>query len=250
VTTGRSSAVRVLKFGEWTEFTRDAFVELFGDGIFRHGRYLFRGAADADYDLRSHFDRRFATVPTERRTALWERLVQEWRRGCEEAGVEPALIAEDRTLWALGQHYGLPTRLLDWSTSPYVAAFFAFANHLTSTPERFAHVAIWVLHLDNPVWSRADGVEVVTVPPIRNDRLRAQGGRFTLCRGAVGSLEEYVELHAEGVALTKCVLPASAAARALPDLDAMGITSAELFADLGGAATLATMRAVLQSDLL
>ena len=250
MTAGRASAVRVLKFGEWTEFTRDAFVELFGDGIFRHGRYLFRGAADADYDLRSHFDRRFATVPTERRTALWERLVQEWRRGCEEAGVEPALIAEDRTLWALGQHYGLPTRLLDWSTSPYVAAFFAFANHLTSTPERFAHVAIWVLHLDNPVWSRADGVEVVTVPPIRNDRLRAQGGRFTLCRGAVGSLEEYVELHAEGVALTKCVLPASAAARAMPHLDAMGNTTAAQCATLCGAATLATMRAVLQSDLL
>ena len=47
------SAVRVLKFGDWTEFTRDAFVELFEDGIFRHGRYLFRGAADADFDLRS-----------------------------------------------------------------------------------------------------------------------------------------------------------------------------------------------------
>ena len=38
-------------------------------------------------------------------------------------------------------------------------------------------------------------------------------------------------------------------ARALPDLDAMGVTSAELFTDLGGTATLATMRAVLQSDL-
>ena len=131
-----------------------------------------------------------------------------------------------------------------------MAAFFAFADHLTRTPERFAHVAIWVLHLDNPVWSRADGVEVVTVPPIRNDRLRAQGGRFTLCRASVGSLEEYVEQNAEGVALTKCVLPAAAATRALPDLDAMGITSAELFADLGGTATLATMRAVLQADLL
>jgi FRG domain. len=130
MTTRPASAVRVLKFGDWTEFTRDAFVELFGDGIFRHGRYLFRGAADADYDLRSHFDRRFATVPTERRMALWERLGQEWRRGCEQAGVDPALLAEDRTLWALGQHYGLPTRLLDWSTSPYVAAFFAFADHL------------------------------------------------------------------------------------------------------------------------
>ena len=51
-----------------------------------------------------------------------------------------------------------------------MAAFFAFADHLTRTPERFAHVAIWALHLDNPVWSRPGGVEVVTVPAVRNDR--------------------------------------------------------------------------------
>jgi FRG domain len=245
-----SGTVRVLRFGDWTEFVRDVFVELYGDGVFRHGRYLFRGVSDADWQLRSLFDRRFATVPTQRRLELWDRLVVEWRRGCEEAGVPPELIAEDRTLWALGQHHGLPTRLLDWSTSPYVAAFFAFADHLARTPERFAQVAIWALHLDNPVWSRPDGVEVVRVAPVSNERLRAQGGRFTLCRAPVASLEEYVERHAAGVALTKCVLPADAAGRALPDLDAMGITSAELFADLGGTATLATMRAVLQSDLV
>jgi FRG domain len=244
-----TGAVRVLKFGDWPEFSRDLFVELYGDGIFRQGRFLFRGVADADWGLQSLFDRRFATLTAQRRMQLWDRLVLEWRRGCEEAGVDPAVLAEDRTLWALGQHHGLPTRLLDWSTSPYVAAFFAFAEHLTRTPERFAHVAIWALHLDNPVWSRPEGVEVVTVRAVRNDRLRAQGGRFTLSRTPIGTLEDYVERYAEGVALTKCVLPASAADRALPDLDAMGITSAELFADLGGTATLATMRAVIQSDL-
>ena len=181
---------------------------------------------------------------------LWDRLVHEWRRGCEDVGVAPALLAEDRTLWALGQHYGLPTRLLDWSISPYVAAFFAFADHLTAHAGAAHHVAIWVLHLDNPVWSRPDGVEVVAAPAIGNVRLRNQGGRFTLCRASIGTLEEYVERFADDVALTKCVLPAAEAGRALADLDAMGITSAELFADLGGIATLATMRAVLQSDLL
>lgn len=243
------TAVRTVTYASWPEFTRDVFVELFGDGVFRHGRYLFRGAADADWPLSSLFDRRFAAVPMERRMQLWDRLVHEWRRGCAELGIDDAVLAEDRTLWALGQHHGLPTRLLDWSTSPYVAAFFAFADHLTRSPGRFSQVAVWALHLDNPVWLRAGGVEVVAVPTVANARMRNQGGRFTLCRASIATLEEYAERFATGTALTRCVLPAEAAGRALPDLDAMGITSAELFPDLGGVATLATMRAVLQADL-
>jgi hypothetical protein len=241
--------VRVVRYAGWNEFKRDVFAELFPDGVFRQGRYLFRGAANADWGLSSYFDRRFATVPLERRMKLWDRLVDEWRRGCHDLGVAPSVLDEDRKLWALGQHHGLPTRLLDWSTSPYVAAFFAFADHVTRRPDRFEHVAVWVLHLENPVWSRDGGVEVVAAPSLDNLRLRNQGGRFTLCRASIATLEEYVDRFADGVALTKCVLPATDAGRALPDLDAMGITSAELFPDLSGIATLATMRAVLQSDL-
>jgi hypothetical protein len=130
-----------------------------------------------------------------------------------------------------------------------VAAFFAFAQHLTAPPGRHHQVAVWVLHLDNPVWARQGGVEVVAAPSLDNVRLRNQGGRFTLCRASIATLEEYVERFADDVALTRCVLPAGEAGRALSDLDAMGITSAELFADLTGTATLATMRAVLAADL-
>jgi hypothetical protein len=243
------TTVRTIRYGGWVEFSRDLFPELFADGIFRPGRYLFRGVADADWRLSSAFDRRFATIPLERRLPLWDRLLAEWRQMCADQGVAASILTEDRKLWALGQHHGLPTRLLDWSVSPYVAAFFAFAGHLTAVPGRHHQVAVWVLHLDNPVWSRPGGVEVVAVPALENVRLRNQGGRFTLCRASIGTLEEYVERFADDVALTKCMLPAVEAGRALSDLDAMGITSAELFPDLSGVATLATMRAVLAAQL-
>jgi hypothetical protein len=38
------------------------------------------------------------------------------------------------------QHYGAPTRLLDWTASPYVAAYFAVSDHLDENG------AIWAFH--------------------------------------------------------------------------------------------------------
>ena len=49
---------------------------------------------------------------------------------------------EENNWWAVGQHYGLKTPLLDWSTSPYVAAFFAFSE-VTPKSERSRGRAIY-----------------------------------------------------------------------------------------------------------
>ena len=237
--------VRLIQYNGWVEFKRDVFAELFETGRFRSGRYLFRGCGDANWTLSSSFDRRFASVPLDRRLKLWDELVQEWRHGCEQMGIPASVINEDRKLWALGQHNGLPTRLLDWTTSPYVAAFFAFHDHVMAPAGRFDHVAVWALHAENLVWARERGVEIVSAPLLDNVRLRNQGGKFTLSRAPFTTLEDYVERFATEVALTKCVLPAADAEQALSDLDAMGINSYDLFPDLSGLAALATMRATL-----
>jgi hypothetical protein len=248
-----SSPVRTITYRDWAEFKRDLFLELYPNGAFQRGRYLFRGSGDADWELTTTFDRKFASVPLAARMRLWDQLVEEWRQGCVDAGVPATVTEDERALWALGQHHGLPTRMLDWSMSPYVAAFFAFRSHLLShlnghrdsgSAGAPAQVAVWVLHAENPVWAMG-GVEVVAAPAIANNRLRNQVGRFTLCRAAVGCLEEHVERLAAGTALTRCIVPAVEAAVALGELDAMGITDHELFPDLTGLADLATMRAAL-----
>ena len=49
----------------------------------------------------------------------------------------------DRASWlTLMQHYGLPTRLLDWSESPLVALYFA----LSSDKDAKTDAAVWVLN--------------------------------------------------------------------------------------------------------
>jgi len=223
-----------LHHDSWDEYKHDVVPELFGPGRFRAGEFLFRGCGDADWTLTPAFDRRFGALPTALRLDLWTLLLQSFRTACEQHGVPESILRDDSRLLAFGQHHDLPTRLLDWSLSPYVAAFFAFRQAFRGGGAA-DQVAIWVLDTRSDIWSAELGVELVAPPAIENVRLKNQAGRFTYSRTPYLALEDYVE-HSLGTGrpLLQITLPRAEAERALPDLEMMGISAQNLFPDVLG----------------
>ncbi|WP_165188544.1 FRG domain-containing protein [Caulobacter soli] len=87
--------------------------------------WVFRGHSDSAWKLRPKIGREDILGPWDpaAEISLFEEFCRRARQF--EAGVE-------FTYWdwlALAQHYGLPTRLLDWTENPLVAAYFAMASN-------------------------------------------------------------------------------------------------------------------------
>src|SRR5262249_27737075 len=86
-------------------------------------------------------------------------------------------------LTALAQHYGIPTRLLDWAWKPLVAAYCAAADCVNHPDVPRTHLAVWAISSEfvTAVGSTRDpSFYLISAPAATNPNLHAQGGVFTL----------------------------------------------------------------------
>jgi hypothetical protein len=230
----------------------------------RIGRRIHRGQRNPSWLLSSVFERSVLPLKgndlnadvkkaSEVASNLWkirERYVDRFiEYACGLPGLPGSMTPED--WWILGRHHGLVTPLLDWSESPYIAAFFALTDYMESLNPGFnlglptggikwgeGSIAIWELveteGMENGDFSI---VRPETEFSVHSLRVRAQKSVFTkLTHDVHLDLESYLRSRDLIPCLERYDIPGIEAAKALRDLDLMSITFSDLFPDLGGAA--------------
>ena len=243
--------MQVIRLSRWADFV--AHPEAQPD-------WAFRGEVSAQWPLVSSLTRRLQTYCGDDRS-LWppreERALRVFRRKAHIYLGDRAALDDDLRCLALMQHHGAPTRLLDFTKSPYVAAFFALEDAVTDA-------AVYALNTP-ALWSAAPAFDRSLTreridpqvagnferyflgnrwpviwfgePSEMDRRLVAQSGLFVVPGVLDQALDTILEGYAEaGPAIVKYVLPIEMRAQAMQALYRMNITNATLFPDLEGLA--------------
>jgi FRG domain-containing protein len=214
---------------DWNGFARA--IDDLCDGRSTEGGFVFRGHGQETHKLITSFDRHVHSKLKER-NARFNGLLE---RFIGDAGMTEGRVLEREEWVGLAQHYGLPTRLLDWSYSPYVAAFFAISSFV-GTNRRVLPV-IWVLDRDL-VQAEIDEAEfrVVSYRPRNNQRIKNQRGCFTEIKSDIMDLEVFLESKGLSGALRRLRLSKNVVPMAVRNLSLMDVSYERLFPGLDGLA--------------
>ena len=220
---------------------------------------VYRGGSNASAPLLTGLDKLGGTDAPHSKQHVEEHILRNFIRYSRAHLSQPP--ANEWELLVAAQHHGLPTRLLDWTYSPLVAAHFA--TSATVATDR----VIW--RLDWKRIHRAFGLPELAFliedlerirghdsrftpwklfaqetrdfaclidPPSLDARIVAQSGAFTLCSDKTRSLDCFLADHGLQDTLTRFVIPFAKIQCIRDQLDLVGISERHLFPDLDGVA--------------
>jgi hypothetical protein len=221
---------------------------------------VYRGAADASAPLLTSLDRLGGTHPPHTKADLEEHILRNYMRYARQhvgSGTE-----NDWEDLISAQHHGVPTRLLDWTYSPLIAAFFATRPSHTAECRRavwrldwqkvhrvFGFPQLGLLVRDLEATLPGDGhttpfklfgdrdtpaFACLVAPPSIDARIVAQAAAFTICSDKWRPFDSFLEEHGLGDALTKYVITPEAASLIRDQLDLVAVDERRLFPDLDG----------------
>jgi hypothetical protein len=243
--------VEDIRVESWNELNDQVFAESWMEPLGRfRSNFVFRGMSDANHSLRTSLYQ-LSDTPEQ----IESHLLRNFRKYAHRGSV-----ARD-SIWswlALGQHHGLPTRLLDWTFSPLVAMHFAteqlakytadaaiwcvdFVQTNRLLPPRLKAVlqdegsnAFTVEMLDRiagslPDLDRCDTNPFVVFlePPSLDDRIVNQFALFAMMSSATARLDTWLEAHPE--LYRRIIIPASLKWEVRDKLDQSNITERVLF---------------------
>ncbi|HET9454369.1 MAG TPA: FRG domain-containing protein [Gemmatimonadaceae bacterium] len=221
---------------------------------------VYRGASDAVRPLLTSLDR-LGPGPHSKGD-LEEHILRNFIR-YSRPHLDQARPHDEWELLIAAQHHGVPTRLLDWTYSPLVAAFFATRPSPAGDADRVVWrldwqrmhrhfglppLALLVDDLDKAFGegqhsspfklfsSKARPVACMIEPPSLDSRIVAQAATFTFMSARDRPFDRFLEEQGLEDALTRYVIPADEVPRFRDQLDLVGIDERRLFPDLDGVA--------------
>ncbi|AQQ08308.1 FRG domain protein [Sedimentisphaera cyanobacteriorum] len=238
----------VKKIDDLEEFSREQY------------KYIFRGQSNNTWGLNTTFERVVKELPKDRLTYQEDLVRFEFKRQAHHY-INHTPKSELEWL-ALMQHYGCPTRLLDFTRSFWVGLFFALDESvqdaalwvidISSEEKEKTNDEAWKFNITSKYNEKAEAeVEqilamsknpeqiskinqgiIIAEPKYMNDRLRIQQGVFTFPKDITSSY--YDNLISSGRAVKKITIPKKFHGDLLRKLYRMNITSSTLYPGLEG----------------
>lgn len=229
------------------------FSDFISQEMLNYTDYVYRGHAKSDWLLEPTLDRIIKSPTSLVREEHLKKFKFETRG---RRGATPPILEDENDWWALGQHHGLHTPLLDWTESPFVALYFAAS---VAQKEKSQSISIFSLFqtgvkvineeiLTDESIDKINGhkptVKIVKPLSDENYRLVNQRGLFTRGPNNMG-LEQWVkkfsqlnEIIQSKEVLLKISMPTKGIDDCLRYLNRMNINHSTLFPDLSGASEL------------